>query len=160
MQCPACSSKDLRVLDSRPYMELNQIKRRRQCSECEYRFTTVETVEIGMPKIIKKSGALADFDPEKIRFGIMRAVEKRPLTLSQFEALMDRIVQKINNMQVKNLSSEQVGYIIMEEMKDVDVVAMIRFASVYHAFQDADSFKQFIDNLVTQEELAESAYEE
>ena len=90
----------------------------------------------------------------------MRAVEKRPLTLSQFEALMDRIVQKINNMQVKNLSSEQVGYIIMEELKDVDVVAMIRFASVYHAFQDAESFKQFIDNLVTQGNLTESMHEE
>ena len=160
MQCPACSSKDLRVLDSRPYMELNQIKRRRQCSVCEYRFTTAEIVEVGMPKIIKRSGALADFNSDKVRSGIMRAVEKRPLTLSQFEGLMDRIVQKINNMQVKNLSSEQVGYIIMEELKDVDVVAMIRFASVYHAFQDAESFKQFIDNLVTQGKLTESVYEE
>ena len=97
MQCPACSSKDLRVLDSRPYMELNQIKRRRQCSVCEYRFRTAEIVEVGMPKIIKRSGALADFNSDKVRSGIMRAVEKRPLTLSQFEGLMDRIVQKINN---------------------------------------------------------------
>ena len=146
-------------MDSRPLTELNQIKRRRQCHECQYRFTTVETIEVGMPKIIKKSGALAEFDQDKIRSGIMRAVEKRPLTLSQFEGLMDRIVQKINNMQVKNLSSEQVGYIIMEEMKDVDVVAMIRFASVYHAFQDAESFKQFIDNLVSQSEKTESIHE-
>ena len=113
-----------------------------------------------MPKIIKRSGALADFDQDKIRSGIMRAVEKRPLTLSQFDELMQRIVKKINNMQVKNLSSEQVGYIIMEEMKDVDVVAMIRFASVYHAFQDAESFKQFIDNLITQGETTEKRYEE
>jgi transcriptional repressor NrdR len=113
-----------------------------------------------MPKIIKRSGALSEFNQDKIRSGIMRAVEKRPLTLSQFEGLVDRIVQKINNMQVKNLSSEQVGYIIMEELKDVDVVAMIRFASVYHAFQDAESFKQFIDNLVTQGKLTESVHEE
>ncbi len=160
MQCPACTSKELRVLDSRPYFDLNQIKRRRQCSECEYRFTTAEAVENGMPKIIKRSGSLADFDKNKIRFGIMRAVEKRPLTLSQLESLMDGIIKKINNMQVKNLRSEQVGYIIMEEMKGVDVVAMIRFASVYHAFQDAESFKQFIDNIEAKVELREMVHEE
>ena len=158
MICPSCKSRDLRVLDSRPYADLNQIKRRRQCSDCSVRFTTVELIEVGMPKIIKRSGSLADFDESKIRKGIMRAVEKRPVTVSDFDALMARIVQKINNMQVKHLRSEQVGYIIMEEMKDVDSVAMIRFASVYHAFQDAESFRQFIDKLLAQQ--SEEAYEE
>ena len=158
MICPACSSKDLRVLDSRPYFESNQIKRRRQCSDCEYRFTTVEMVERGMPKIIKRSGSLADFDQSKIRRGVMRALEKRPVTVTQLESLMDKIVQKINNMQVRHLRSEQVGYIIMEEMKDVDSVAMVRFASVYHDFQDTESFRSFIDNVLSTE--TESFHEE
>ncbi|MCP8352448.1 transcriptional regulator NrdR [Candidatus Synchoanobacter obligatus] len=153
MLCPACGSKDLRVLDSRPMLESNQIKRRRQCSDCEFRFSTIEIVDAGMPKIVKRSGSLAEFDVRKVRSGIMRAVEKRPLTMGQLENLIERIVQKINKMQVKHLRSEQVGYIIMEEMKDVDLVSMIRFASVYHAFQDAESFKVFIDNLVSSSEM-------
>lgn len=151
MICSACGSKDIRVLDSRPCFETNQIRRRRQCSNCGFRFSTLESVEVGMPKIIKRSGSLADFDEAKIRKGIMRACEKRPVTLSQFEDLMDRIINKINKMQVKHLRSEEVGYIIMEEMKDLDLVAMIRFASVYHAFVDVKSFRDFIDQLVNKE---------
>lgn len=152
MFCPLCGSKDLRVLDSRPYVELNQIKRRRQCLSCHHRFSTSEVVESGMPKIIKRSGSLADFDVSKIRQGLMRAVEKRPLSLAQFDELIGRIINKISRMQLKHLRSEQVGYIIIEELKNVDLVAMVRFASVYHAFQDIESFKKFIDEVLSNRE--------
>lgn len=160
MFCPSCSSRELKVLDSRPYFELNQVKRRRQCSCCEYRFTTVEAIEIGMPKVIKRSGALAEFDCEKVKQGVMRAVEKRPLTLNQLESVIEKILQRINKMQVKHLRSEQVGYMIMEELKELDLVAMIRFASVYHAFQDAESFKVFIDDILANKQLCEPINEE
>ena len=160
MFCPACSSRELRVLDSRPYFELNQVKRRRQCVDCEYRFTTAEMIESGMPKVVKRSGAIAEFDATKVRYGIMRAVEKRPLTLSQLDGVIEKILQRINKMQVKHLRSEQVGYMIIEELKELDLVAMIRFASVYHAFQDAESFKVFIDNILTNKQLCEPLNEE
>ena len=159
MFCPSCSSRELRVLDSRPYFDLNQVKRRRQCSECEFRFTTVEMAESSMPKIIKRSGSLAEFDVSKIRNGVMRAVEKRPLTWGQLDDLIDKIIHRINRMQVKHLRSEQVGYMIMDELKDVDLVAMIRFASVYHAFVDAESFKAFIDNILSNSKLCEQSDE-
>lgn len=160
MFCPSCSSRELKVLDSRPFFELNQVKRRRQCSCCEYRFTTVETIEIGMPKVIKRSGALAEFDVEKVRQGIMRAVDKRPLTLNQLESVIDKILQRINNMQVKHLRSEEVGYMIIDELKELDLVAMIRFASVYHAFQDAESFKIFIDDILANKQRCEPVNEQ
>lgn len=147
MYCPACSSTEIKVLDSRPYLDTNQIRRRRQCLQCEHRFSTIETIETGMPKIIKRSGSLADFDVAKIRKGVMRAVEKRPISLGQFEALIEKIINRINAMQVKHLHSEQVGYIIIEELRDVDLVAMIRFASVYHAFQDINSFRKFVEEV-------------
>ena len=89
----------------------------------------------------------------------MRAVEKRPITLSQLEGLIEKIIQRINEMQVKHLRSEQVGYMIMDEMKNVDLVAMIRFASVYHAFGDVESFKVFIDNIVSNNKLCEQSDE-
>lgn len=149
MFCPACASSDLRVLDSRPSSELNQIRRRRECINCNYRFSTLEVIDSGMPKIIKRSGSLAEFDIEKIRKGVIRAVEKRPISLTQFDELIQRIVMRINRMQVKHLRSEQVGYMIIEELKDVDLVAMIRFAAVYHAFQDAESFKVFVDEVLS-----------
>lgn len=155
MICPICSSKELKVLDSRPTADVNQIRRRRQCIACQYRFSTVESVETGMPKIMKKSGSLTDFDVNKIRKGVMRAVEKRPISLAQFEALIQTIVNKINQMQVKHLRSEQVGYIIIEALRDVDLVAMIRFASVYHAFQDAESFRIFVDDVLASRESFE-----
>ena len=160
MYCPSCSSRELRVLDSRPYFELNQVKRRRQCCYCEYRFTTTEVIESGMPKVIKRSGALAEFDATKVRNGIMRAIDKRPLTLGQLDAVIEKILQRINKMQVKHLRSEQVGYMIIEELKELDLVAMIRFASVYHAFQDAESFKVFIDEILTNKQICEPVDEE
>jgi len=160
MYCPSCSSRELRVLDSRPYFELNQVKRRRQCCHCEYRFTTTEVIESGMPKVIKRSGALAEFNAEKIRSGVMRAIDKRPLTLGQLDAVIEKILQRINKMQVKHLRSEQVGYMIIEELKELDLVAMIRFASVYHAFQDAESFKVFIDEILANKQICEPVDEE
>lgn len=151
MFCPTCASKDLRVLDSRPSFEVSQIRRRRQCVNCGYRFSTLEVIESGMPKIIKRSGSLAEFDIEKVRKGIMRAVEKRPISLAVFDGLIEKIISRINKMQVKHLRSEQVGYMIIEELRDVDPVAMIRFASVYHAFQDVESFKAFIEEVLNNE---------
>lgn len=153
MLCPACQSKDMRVLDSRPSLETNQIRRRRECIACGYRFSTVEMVESGMPKIVKRSGSLADFDIEKVKTGVMRAVEKRPISLKQFDEIIQKIIIRINEMQVKLLRSEQVGYIIIEALKDVDLVAMIRFASVYHAFQDAESFKAFVNEVLPHDEI-------
>jgi transcriptional repressor NrdR len=159
MFCPACASKDLRVLDSRPSFDINQIKRRRECIACGYRFSTVEEIESKMPKIIKKSGSLTEFDVDKVRRGVMRSVEKRPVSLTQLDGLIQRIVSRINKMQVKHLRSEQVGYIIIEELKNVDLVAMIRFASVYHAFKDAESFIAFISEHLCRESKIVEEYE-
>ena len=109
MYCPQCFSKDIKVLDSRPFIELNQIKRRRLCAECGCRFSTTETIETGMPKIIKRSGHVAEFDPGKIRKGIVRAVEKRPLSVSQIDQMMGRILHRISRVQSKRLHAKQVG---------------------------------------------------
>lgn len=149
----------MRVLDSRPSFEMSQIRRRRQCVHCGHRFSTLEVVESGMPKIIKRSGSLAEFDIEKIRKGIMRAVEKRPISLARFDELIQKIISRINKMQVKHLRSEQVGYMIIEELKNVDPVAMIRFASVYHAFQDVESFKAFIEDVLMNKKSEEMTHE-
>lgn len=151
MYCPQCYSKDIKVVDSRPFVELNQIKRRRLCSECQFRFNTTESIETGMPKIIKRSGAVVEFDPGKVRKGIVRAVEKRPLSVSQIDQMMGRILHRISKIQSKRLHAKQVGYMIIEELKEVDLVSMIRFAAVYHSFSDIHSFRSFIDDLVDDE---------
>jgi transcriptional repressor NrdR len=148
MYCPQCYAKDIKVLDSRPYIELNQIKRRRLCSECQFRFTTTETIETGMPKIIKRAGGVVEFDAGKIRKGIVRAVEKRPLSVSQIDQMMGRILHRISKIQAKRLHAKQVGYMIIEELKEVDLVSMVRFAAVYHSFSDIQTFRTFIDELL------------
>ncbi|UTC24339.1 transcriptional regulator NrdR [Candidatus Comchoanobacter bicostacola] len=148
MYCPACFSQDIRVIDSRPFVELNQIKRRRGCQGCGHRFSTTESIETGFPKIIKRSGSIVEFDPGKVRKGIVRAVEKRPLSVSQIDQMMARIMHRISKMNVKSLNSNRVGYMIIEELKEVDLIAMVRFATVYHCFKDIEAFKDFIDQLV------------
>lgn len=147
MFCPACYGRELRVLDSRPIYEQNQIRRRRQCCLCHYRFSTMELIETGFPKVVKNQGHIEEFDIGKIRNGILKAIEKRSLSVSQVDQIVGRIVHRVKGLQVKQLPSKEIGCMIIEELKDVDVIAMIRFAAVYHAFLDAESFKQFVDDV-------------
>ena len=149
MFCPSCFSREHRVVDSRPDFNLNQVRRKRVCAQCQFRFSTTEVIETGMPRVIKRSGALADFDAGKIRRGIMKAIEKRPMSVGQLDQVVARVLHRIVQMQLKHLHAKEVGYIIIDELKGVDLVAMIRFSSVYHSFKDVESFQSFIDEMLS-----------
>ena len=147
MFCPVCYSRELRVLDSRPYIELNQIRRRRQCSTCQYRFSTTEMLELGMPKVHKRNGSIVDFETSKVRQSIVRSVEKRDMSVGRLDQMIGRIVHRVNSLQVKHLSTKEIGCMIIDELKEVDGVAMIRYAAVFYAFEDELSLKRFIDDV-------------
>ena len=149
MFCPSCFSREMRVLDSRPDFEANHIRRKRICSMCNFRFSTIEVIETGMPKVIKKTGLLEPFEVEKVRRGILKAIEKREVSVDQLDQLVARVLHRVSSSQSKALHAKQVGYIIIDELKDIDLVAMIRFAAVYHSFNDVESFKVFIDEILS-----------
>lgn len=147
MFCPVCYSRELKVLDSRPYVELNQIRRRRQCSTCQYRFSTTEMLELGMPKVLKRNGVVVDFNAVKLRQSIMRSTEKRDVSVSHLDQMIGRLIHQINSLQVKHLSSKEIGCMIMEGLKEVDAVAMVRYAIVFYAFEDAQALKIYLEDV-------------
>ncbi|MGA9853832.1 MAG: transcriptional regulator NrdR [Gammaproteobacteria bacterium] len=155
MYCPFCNHEDTKVIDSRLAGEGAQVRRRRECEKCGERFTTFETAELVMPRIVKSNGTREPFDEHKLRAGMMRALEKRPVSTEAIEAAIARITHKLQVTGEREIRSLQVGERVMDELKALDEVAYVRFASVYRSFQDVNEFREEIQRL--QDESAREA---
>ncbi|WP_048307264.1 transcriptional regulator NrdR [Halomonas sp. PR-M31] len=147
MHCPFCGSQDTRVTDSRLVAEGDQVRRRRQCASCGERFTTYETAELIMPRVIKADDSREDFNEAKLRAGMLRALEKRPVSAESIEAAVERIRQRLRARGEREVDAREIGGEVMHALKRLDQVAYIRFASVYRRFQDLDEFRAEIDRL-------------
>jgi transcriptional repressor NrdR len=148
MRCPFCENLDTRVIDSRPTEEGHAIRRRRECDNCNKRFTTYEKVEEMIFMVIKKDGSREAFDRNKVMNGIIKACEKRPVPIADIEKIVDDIERGLNNMMEKEVESKLIGEVIMEHLKDLDEVAYVRFASVYRQFKDVNTFVAEIEKLL------------
>lgn len=147
MRCPFCGYEDSKVIDSRPTDENQTIRRRRECLECKKRFTTYEKVELTPVVIVKKDGTRQSFDRDKILNGMIRACEKRPVSLTTLEKAVDNIEKKIYNSMDKEIRSVEVGELVMDELKKIDEVSYVRFASVYREFKDIDTFMKELKSI-------------
>ncbi len=147
MHCPFCNETDTKVIDSRLVAEGNQVRRRRECQGCKERFTTFETAELLMPRIIKQDGTREPFDEEKLRAGFSRALEKRPVSVESIEAAIMSVKHCLQAMGEREVKSLVIGEKVMSELRNLDQVAYVRFASVYRSFQDISEFQQEIDRL-------------
>lgn len=149
MHCPFCGANDTKVIDSRLVAEGEQVRRRREClaSGCGERFTTFETAELVLPRLIKTDGSRQPFDEEKLRAGMQRALEKRPVSVERLEAALVHIKHKLRATGEREVKSLVVGELVMGELQKLDEVAYIRFASVYRRFQDLNEFREEIDRL-------------
>lgn len=147
MYCPFCNADDTKVIDSRLVGEGRQVRRRRECAVCKERVTTFETVELMMPYIIKADGTRTPFDIDKLRLGMQKALEKRPVPVADIEAAVERILHKIRETGEREVQSAFVGEQVMQELRSLDQVAYVRFASVYCSFQDVNEFKDEIERL-------------
>lgn len=147
MHCPFCSQADTKVIDSRLVADGSQVRRRRECQSCHERFTTFETAELLMPRIIKQDGTRAPFDEQKLRYGLLKALEKRPVSMEAIEATVSNIKQSLQATGEREVKSMLVGEKVMEALRELDGVAYVRFASVYRSFQDISEFRQEIDRL-------------
>lgn len=145
MYCPFCGANDTKVIDSRLVTNGDQVRRRRECLLCEERFTTFETADLVLPRLIKQDGSRQPFDEEKFRAGMLRALEKRPVSLERLEEAVARIKRKLRATGEREVQSLVVGELVMNELKKLDEVAYIRFASVYRRFQDLNEFRKEID---------------
>lgn len=140
MKCPFCSFEDTRVVDSRLGREGNNIRRRRECIECERRFTTYERIEETLPLVIKKDGRREPFERQKIIGGMQRACEKRPVSIATIEQAVDQLEQHFQECGEKEIESSRIGEHIMQSLQTIDEVAYVRFASVYRQFRDINEF--------------------
>ncbi len=147
MRCPFCSAEDTRVVDSRLADNGESVRRRRECQSCRERFTTFERAELRMPQIIKSDGRREPYNEDKLRSGISRALEKRPVDADAVEAMILRVQRHILASGERELPSARVGEWVMEELRDLDEVAYVRFASVYRRFQDLDAFSAELQRL-------------
>ena len=147
MRCPFCSFEDTRVIDSRVADEGDQVRRRRECMECRERFTTYEAAEFNYPRIIKSDGRREQFTDDKLRSGILRALEKRPVAMEKVEIAISRLKHKLRSLGEREVKSRKVGDWVMEELKSVDQVGYLRFASVYQSFADVKAFLEEIERL-------------
>ncbi|MDD5908264.1 MAG: transcriptional regulator NrdR [Clostridia bacterium] len=148
MRCPYCNFPESKVIDSRPTDESNSIRRRRECLSCGKRFTTYETVESVPLVVVKKDGSRQAFDRNKILNGLVKACEKRPVSMEVLEKTVSEIEQKLLNSMDREVPSERVGELVMDALKEVDQVAYVRFASVYRQFKDIDSFMAELNKLL------------
>lgn len=151
MNCPFCNTPDTKVIDSRPTEEGQAIRRRRECEACGKRFTTYEKIEEVLFMVVKKDGTREQFDRAKILNGIIRACQKRPVTLEQMEAIVIDIERSLSSQMEKEVSTEFIGNAVMEHLKNLDQVAYVRFASVYRKFTDVETFVSEIEKLVNSE---------
>ncbi len=147
MYCPFCAALDTRVADSRLAADGGQVRRRRECPACGVRFTTYETAELSFPRIVKKSGGREPFDEAKVRAGMLRALEKRPVSAEQVEQALAHIRRKLLMCGERELATPQLGQWVMEELRALDQVAYVRFASVYWSFENLAAFRELLERL-------------
>lgn len=147
MNCPFCSHQETKVIDSRLAGEGRQIRRRRECLYCNERFTTYESAELVMPRLIKSDNSRQPFDESKLRNSMVRALEKRPVSADAFEQALGRLIHKLRTMGEREVPSRLIGEMVMEELGELDEVAYVRFASVYRSFQDVTEFQDEIQRL-------------
>ena len=152
MKCPACQHNGTRVIDSRPVDEARSIRRRRECESCAYRFTTFEKVEDLPLIVVKKEGTREEFNREKLLRGLIKACEKRPVSLEQLEKLTMDVEKEIRSCGFSEIQSEKVGEMVMDRLADIDEVAYVRFASVYRQFKDINVFLDELKELIKKEE--------
>ena len=148
MRCPYCGSEDTRVSDSRPVEESNSIRRRRQCDQCGKRFTTYEKIETIPLVVVKKDDTRQQYDRTKIESGVMRACYKRPVPITEIEAMIDRVEGNLYNRQTSEVRSSEIGELVMDALKDLDAVAYVRFASVYREFKDVGTFMEELKKII------------
>ncbi len=148
MHCPFCTAENTKVIDSRLSPEGNKVRRRRECEVCGKRFTTYEVIENSLPMVIKGDGRRENFNIDKVRAGIRRAIEKRPVTAEQVEQMLAEVEAQLRSSAEKEIPAKQIGEYIMEALKKIDQVAYVRFASVYRAFQDVQEFQAEIEKLL------------
>mgnify|MGYP003135798239 FL=1 len=147
MHCPFCGTQDTKVIDSRLVADGALVRRRRECNHCKERFTTFETAELVMPRVIKTDGSREPFNEDKLRNGLLRALEKRPVSLELMEQAINKIKSSIRATGEREISSNFVGSLVMENLKQIDKVAYVRFASVYRSFEDIREFGEEIARL-------------
>jgi len=157
MKCPYCAHNELQVLDSRDSEDLSSIRRRRECLKCGKRFTTYERVEMIDLAVIKKDGRREQFDRNKLLLGIKKACEKRPISMDTIEETVEEIEQNLRKRETTEIPSKIIGELVMRRLKVLDKVAYIRFASVYHAFEDVESFEKEVRSLMRSEKTISSA---
>jgi len=150
MRCPFCGAQDTKVIDSRLHGEGDQVRRRRECTVCKERFTTYESAELNLPRVIKSDGRRIHFDGRKLRAGMDRALEKRPVSTEDIDAAVNRITRKLMGGGESEVSSRDIGELVMDELKRLDQIAYVRFASVYRQFEDVNAFREEIDRLQQQ----------
>ena len=148
MRCPFCQSDDTKVLDTRLLDDGSQVRRRRECVACGERHSTRETVDLNLPRLIKSDESRQTFNEDKLRLGLLKALEKRPVSISKIETAIQKIQRKLMAQNEREVSSSILGEWVMEELHELDEVAYIRFASVYRQFQDIEAFKSEIDKLM------------
>lgn len=147
MRCPFCDAPDTKVIDSRLANDGDAVRRRRECLTCSERFTTFELAELVMPRMIKQSGVREPFNEDKLRAGFLRALEKRPVDTEAIEAAISRILHRLRSSGERELPTRLLGEWVMEELRELDEVAYVRFASVYRRFQDVNAFREEIERL-------------
>ncbi|WP_427979776.1 transcriptional regulator NrdR [Agarivorans sp.] len=147
MYCPFCSAHETKVIDSRLVADGHQVRRRRECLECHERFTSFEIAELVMPRVIKGNGVREPFDEDKLRAGMMRALEKRPVSVDQVEQAVNKIKSQLRATGEREVETKFIGNLVMEALINLDKVAYVRFASVYHSFEDIKEFSEEIAKL-------------
>ena len=147
MKCPFCGHAETQVVETRVAEDGDFIRRRRQCGACEKRFTTYERPEVNFPAVVKKDGRRIDYDRSKLRGSMNLALRKRPVSTEQVDAAIERIEEKLLNLGQRELPSQRIGELVMRELKKLDKVAYVRFASVYRSFEDIDEFKTLVDEV-------------
>ncbi|MDO4912435.1 MAG: transcriptional regulator NrdR [Lactobacillus sp.] len=152
MECPNCHKNSSKVIDSRPSDENRAIRRRRECENCGFRFTTFERIESTPLLVVKNDGTREAFDREKIMHGVMAAAQKRPVTSEEFEQIVDKVENRVRKQGVSEISSKKIGEFVMDELANVDDVAYIRFASIYREFKDMSNFMKTMEEIMRKRE--------
>lgn len=147
MKCPFCGHADTQVVETRISEDADSIRRRRQCASCEKRFTTYERPEVNFPAVVKKDGRRIDYESAKLRASLNLALRKRPVSTEQIDSAIERIEEKLLAITAREVQSSRIGELVMRELKKLDKVAYIRFASVYRSFEDIDDFRALVDEV-------------
>ena len=147
MRCPFCGNADTQVVETRMAEDGDFIRRRRQCAHCQKRFTTYERPDVTFPVVVKKDGRRIDYERAKLLASLNLALRKRPVSTEQIDSAVERIEEKLLNLGVRELASSRIGELVMRELKKLDKVAYVRFASVYRSFEDVDEFKTVVDEI-------------